>query len=627
MATYAVKLQRSDDMKLKPHPEMCTDETFADWCSAQVASGRRLAIDLFSGAGGLSLGLHDAGWTVAVAVDHDPKALQTHRHNFPGLALEEDLGSAEGRSRLLDRLQGVEIDLVAGGPPCQPFSRAGRSKIRSLVEAGYRDEHDHRRELWRSFVEVVLAVRPRAVLMENVPDMALTDDFLVVRTIIETLEAAGYHTQTRLVDAWRHGVPQHRKRLILLARLDGPVFAWPQEQEVSPTLRSAIGDLPGLGEGTGARLLDYDLPSSPSLFSEAMREDMPAPVVWDHMTRPVRDDDREIFAMMDSRTLYADIPAHLRRYSAETFDDKYKRLGWDELSRSITAHIAKDGYWYIHPEENRTLTVREAARIQTFPDRFRFAGTRSDAFRQIGNAVPPLLGRAAATSLEPSPTPVRQAPAALAARQELTRWAVQRRLGSFWYLLPGADVTPAVAALVALLVGHAPQQSPSTAVALDMVRGYARFSTREIGALDKVLRSAPQAEVLDRFRPLTRRVNIWSNTEELARALEMKPAQERFFRLLAGEDVFLASQTVLRVAARFAGSDSHVWNRLSDGRVDLSRLVGAGEDAPLRTAALRYLGSTLCRTASTACPGCPLSDYCSTGLRTADEAESRSSLF
>ncbi len=105
--------------------------------------------------------------------------------------------------------------------------------------------------------------------------------------------------------------------------------------------------------------------------------------------------------MMDSSTLYGNLPPEKRRYSADTFDDKYKKLDWDSRSRSITAHIAKDGYWYIHPSELRTLTVREAARIQTFPDRFRFAGTRSDAFRQIGNAVPPLLGAAAAAVLQP----------------------------------------------------------------------------------------------------------------------------------------------------------------------------------------------------------------------------------
>ena len=114
--------------------------------------------------------------------------------------------------------------------------------------------------------------------------------------------------------------------------------------------------------------------------------------MFDHITRPVREDDERAFQLMDSTTRYSDLPDDMKRYRDDIFDDKYKRLGENELSRTITAHIAKDGYWYIHPRQNRTLTVREAARLQTFPDRFRFAGPPSAAFRQIGNAVPPAVG-------------------------------------------------------------------------------------------------------------------------------------------------------------------------------------------------------------------------------------------
>ena len=120
--------------------------------------------------------------------------------------------------------------------------------------------------------------------------------------------------------------------------------------------------------------------------------------VFDHITRPVRDDDVRAFELLDAETRYSDLPDELKRYRDDIFDDKYKRLDADDVSRTITAHIAKDGYWYIHPEQNRTLTVREAARIQTFPDWFRFAGPPSAAFRQIGNAVPPRLGFAVGTA-------------------------------------------------------------------------------------------------------------------------------------------------------------------------------------------------------------------------------------
>lgn len=610
MVTYGVKLQRSDDLQLDDHPDTCTEETFAEWCAQRRNAGERLAVDLFSGAGGLSLGLREAGWTVAVAVDNDPKALQTHRHNFPGLTLAHDLADPDERRSFLDLVSQTQIDLVAGGPPCQPFSRAGLSKIRSLVEAGHRPEHDHRRELWRSYLDIALEIRPRAVLMENVPDMALGDDFLVVRTMVEKLESAGYHTQLRLVDASRHGVPQHRKRLILLGRLDADTFVWPKVVEHEPTLRDAIDDLPELGEGTGARKLPYRRRRL-SDFARRMREGMTQAVVWDHMTRPVREDDREIFEMMDSSTLYAELPERLRRYSAKTFDDKYKKLGWDELSRSITAHIAKDGYWYIHPKEYRTLTVREAARIQTFPDRFRFAGTRSDAFRQIGNAVPPLLGQAAALALQPFDEPTQPRPSCRwrEARQALARWAQDQQGGPHWYLLPGCGMTPAVAAMTAVLLGRATPALGSER-ALATIRGRARLDNGDLLRMELELPTASGRAAVERFRPFTRKRKIWADPDALVAALDMKPGQERMFRLLCGQDVFLANQAAFRVAARVAGTESNKVNRMSDGRVDLARLVGAGDDAPLRTAALRLLGSTLCRDQGTLCEGCPLRPYC-----------------
>ena len=117
------------------------------------------------------------------------------------------------------------------------------------------------------------------------------------------------------------------------------------------------------------------------------------------MTRSVRPDDAEIYRLLKPGDTYLDVPEHLRRYRSDIFDDKYFRLSYDDVSRTITAHIAKDGYWYIHPEENRTLSVREAARIQTFPDRFRFAGYPSNRFHQIGNAVPPMLAAAMAKAV------------------------------------------------------------------------------------------------------------------------------------------------------------------------------------------------------------------------------------
>lgn len=619
LSTYGVRLRRSDDLRLPSHPAGCDESSFGDWAAQQRSAGRRLAVDLFSGAGGLSLGLEDAGWTVAAAVDNDPKSVLTHRHNFPGLAVNADLGDATARSALVRMLRTAgPIDLLAGGPPCQPFSRAGLSKIRSLVRDGHRSSHDERRELWRAFLDVALRTKPRAMLMENVPDMALGDNYRAVRVIVETLEEAGYFTDIRLVDAWRHGVPQHRKRLILLARNDVDEFHWPVERASRTTLADAIGDLPPLDGDIGSRSTTYEEPSRLSAFGKLMRLGAPPSQVWDHMTRPVRDDDRLIFDMMDSSTLYKDIPAELRRYKADTFDDKYKRLSWDDISRSITAHIAKDGYWYIHPDQPRTLTVREAARIQTFPDRFRFAGTRSDAFRQIGNAVPPLLGTTAAAVLLPVPAerhPTRKQFRSRQARSALTRWASVQNNGADWFMLPGAGVTVPVALVSAMLTTR-PRERGIVGAVLAQIRGRHHIDLDDLLSLEMALPTAPARRTVRRVEPVIQDPRNWTRpVDEIAQLAKLQSAETDVFLMLCNVDVMLDNQSARRVAARFADSESDATQKLTDGRTDLARLLGAGDEAPTRMAALRLLGATVCRDVAPKCDSCPIARWCKTRTR------------
>ncbi|WP_246212643.1 DNA cytosine methyltransferase [Streptomyces abyssomicinicus] len=581
-------------------------------------------MDLFTGAGGLSLGIQDAGWTMAAGIDFDERALETHAHNFPGLSLGMDLGDPEVRDHLIELLSSADVDLVAGGPPCQPFSRAGRSKIRDLVRNHGRDPHDHRKQLWQAYLDVVTRVRPRVVLMENVPDMGLGDDFAVVRIIEEKLEDLGYATQVRLVDAWHYGVPQHRKRLILLARNDIERFEWEPRHDGFVPLREAIFDLPRFEvearERVGERELPYAEPEELSPFLEKMREQAPAGVIHDHMTRRVREDDLQIFAGMTSKTLYSQIPKELQRYRADNFTDKYKRLDWQERSRSITAHIAKDGYWYIHPEDNRTLTVREAARIQTFPDRFRFAGTRSDAFRQIGNAVPPLLGRAAARAVAPVDGAVRASglnPHWRQVREELSVWAEEARSGRRWYEYPGPEMGPLQAAVMAVLSGSR-LKSTETSALMAVVRPSEKRPRKTLtrSLFDSLLQQAPTKaakEKLGRLQPLVDDKGAWSEARknELPERLRFKPAEEAFYTLLLGEqDLLLVTQSALRVGARVSGSDSDRTNKLTDGRVSLVRLVGAGTNASLRMAALRVIGKDYCAAQTPNCFACPLRKHC-----------------
>ena len=390
MSHYGVPIVRVPETKLTPHK---SESSLSGLKSYAKKIKRPLALDLFCGAGGLSLGLEEAGFDVLLGVDSYLYAVATHRANFGGVSLCGDLSDRKMLRDIGTALEGVPIALIAGGPPCQPFSRAGKNKVRSLgIDRGA----DDRRELWRSFVQLVKRIRPQTVLIENVPDLGFGENSIVFRKIVRALEVAGYRIEARILPAWHFGVPQHRKRLIIVGLRDGLSFTWPQIRNTEQiTVRDAISDLSPVAGGARQIELPYGKPMTPfqrwcrrGLFGQDRKK------VYDHLTRAVRDDDLEAFRLMKDGTLYSELPQRLRRYRADIFEDKYKRLPWDGLSRSITAHIGRDGYWYIHPEQHRTLTVREAARLQTFPDRFRFAGTPSHAFRQIGEAVPPLLARA-----------------------------------------------------------------------------------------------------------------------------------------------------------------------------------------------------------------------------------------
>jgi DNA (cytosine-5-)-methyltransferase len=593
LATYGVKLERSDSLELGRHPEAPSSDDLIDWCKAEKKAGKLLAVDLFAGAGGLGVGLEAAGWTVAVAVDNNQMAVNTHRANFRSLALNIDMSDPDEVENLIKMVQKIDIDLVAGGPPCQPFSRAGRAKIRSLVDQGIRDRNDKRKELWRSFVRVVLAIRPRAVLMENVPDMAIADDLAVIREIAQMLEQNGYSVDYRLLDAWRYGVPQHRKRFILQARRDGVMPNWPKPVRRVVTVYEAIGDLPRLGEGTGARQMPY-LPDNKSEFAKMLSEEQPSQFVYDHMTRPVRADDREAFSLMTSKTLYSDLPQRLRRYRSDTFVDKYKRLAWDDLSRTITAHIAKDGYWYIHPEENRTLTVREAARIQTFPDHFRFSGTRSDAFRQIGNAVPPLLACAVATCLNPLNASSGCPPVVLSndiLRTVVARWAISDR-SNRWWLYCGPKMTRAAAFVAALLDVH--RMDDDAAVQLmKPLKGVDHLANLNQKLDSLSFLTAARTSRLQKALDALRHDSNFSDGEKVLSLLS--DAQMRVYRLLIGENVLILNQNVRRNVCVLKGLPDHQTGLLTDIKVALSQLVANDQLTSLRMGAIRVMSGAQAR--------------------------------
>lgn len=184
---YGVKLVRGPFLRLDPHPRHVNNTpSLIRLCDELRAEqpGRLIAADLFSGAGGLSLGLQQAGIEVVFSVDHDAEAVETHRHHFPGMSVDWDLADADVVEATAGLIRSAGIDVLVGGPPCQPFSKAGRSGIRHTVRRGLRDPHDQRRDLWRSFIEVVRLAGPRAVVMENVPDMALDSEMFILRSMV-----------------------------------------------------------------------------------------------------------------------------------------------------------------------------------------------------------------------------------------------------------------------------------------------------------------------------------------------------------------------------------------------------------------------------------------------------------
>jgi len=608
--SYRVKLERRPSLRLDPHPQSQSLETWSEWARS---SSRPIAVDLFAGGGGLSYGLQRAGYRVGLAVDTDKWAVETHSHNFGGLSLNWDLSDPERLAQLTELLRTVEVGIVAGGPPCQPFSRAGRSKIRSLVAAGTRDPVDRRKDLWRVFLDVVLAVRPKAVLMENVPDMALGDEVRVVRQIVSELEAHGYHCNVDIRRAWEHGVPQHRQRLIVVATRGAQrPFRWPNRRSLV-TVDSAIGDLPSLNDTTGASRLAYSEPSTQ--FQKRARRDVPAEdegFVHDHVTRPVRDDDRVAFGLMDSSTKYSDLPAELRRYRDDSFDDKYKRLDGAGLSRTITAHIAKDGYWYIHPREPRTISVREAARIQTFPDSYRFAGPRSAAFKQIGNAVPPALAESIGRRIQDAFTTPRSGPRLDQRVNETNRVAQVQAALNLW-----ADTAQATQ----------PWRVPGNmwVAVINAVTSRAR----EKGLVQQIVAALPTpgdatpeacAELAQTFRGRTAKRAV-ERLPRLARHL-MSPAEEldedsissdelqrlEVYSMDSQADRLVVTPGTARVATRVLGKDNR--NRLTTGRLAVARLVGHGEGSQERMAAIIAIAEDVCFTSSSMCGDCPLAQAC-----------------
>lgn len=457
------------------------------------SGGNPRALEICSGAGGLSLGLQTAGIELAAHIEIDPEAARSYALNF---ANGRDLEGPWALPRDMERVSAQQLvtelglptsaadsfDVLAAGLPCQAFARIGRSKLRS-ISGGEEDafQKDPRASLYRRFLKFVDDTQPLVIVIENVPDILNFGGHNVPEEICEHLEAAGYSTGYTLLNAAYFGVPQIRERLFIvaLARVLGqePRFPEPTHfvelpsgyqgtrrvalkhvdqtsgrfhelHQPSDTLKPAVGaraalaDLPRITEHVDdpkvirRRKLSNELPYRESKkplseYATMMRNwegftsdagtdghlvrltprDFPIFEAMEHgadypQARKVAEElfqralrRKRLTGIHKNSAAYRDLRSEMvPPYNPEKFPNKWWKLDPARPSRTLTAHMGKDTYSHIHydSQQRRTISVREAARLQSFPDGFAFAGAMNAAFRQIGNAVPPLLGLAVA---------------------------------------------------------------------------------------------------------------------------------------------------------------------------------------------------------------------------------------
>jgi DNA (cytosine-5)-methyltransferase 1 len=369
-----------------------------------------VVLDLFCGAGGMSLGFAMAGYRIGLGVEKEDLPFQTHSLNFGGKCHQGDIRDITNPKSFVQDYGLDRVDVVIGGPPCQGFSRVGRGKIRSLR----RDPayiHDPRNQFYTEFVRFIESIKPSHFVMENVPDLQLylDGDKPLLQKAIRAFEDIGYVADWRVLEAHHYGVPQTRKRLFIVGVPKGQKVPWPTKtHERKPvTVWQAISDLPVIPHGHRKDEMPYQPRRGLSRYQRLMRQGSNG-VLYNHQTRWHNEQDLGAFAWLQEGGKYVDLPDEYKRYRDDIFKDKYWKLYRGRPSWTIEAHIGKDSYRHIYPSRDgeayppRTISVREAARLQSFPDHFRFCGPFTRQFMQVGNAVPPLLSKAVAEVLRPS---------------------------------------------------------------------------------------------------------------------------------------------------------------------------------------------------------------------------------
>lgn len=344
-------------------------------------------IDLFSGAGGLSRGFLDAGFNVVLGVDFDDAALKTFECNHGSAkAMKLDLFNHDNIEVIVSYLKhkNITLDVLVGGPPCQGFSIAGP-----------RDKNDKRNSLYMAMVKLAERLKPKAVVLENVPGMLQTNDGIGAKRIIEDFSELGYNMTAKILYAPDYGIPQIRKRVFFVGLLNSEnTYEYPSPSctpENYVTCEDAISDLPSLINIYGEEIQEYECPPL-TAYQSLMRKN--STKIYNHIGSIHEPKTIEMLKMIPEGKNYKALPPELS--SKFKYHEALTRYHSKKPSLTInTGHRS-----HFHYKWNRIPTVRESARLQSFPDDFIFYGNKSEQYRQVGNAVPPMLGYVVAKQLK-----------------------------------------------------------------------------------------------------------------------------------------------------------------------------------------------------------------------------------
>jgi len=401
-------------------------------------------IDLFAGAGGLSEGFIQAGFEPIAHVEIEKSACNTLRTRaayhylktnnkyktyicyLKGEITREQLYLSVPKNILdsiinlpigneynktiqeqIDKyLANKKVDLIIGGPPCQAYSLVGRSRSKTKMEG------DPRNYLFIQYAEYLERYKPKMFVFENVLGLKSAKGGHYLEEMKKIFNKKGYQIKLHTLEARNFGVLQNRKRIIILGWQKNRKINISNLEEITIEskylVKDLLNDLPVIKAGEGVdRFLKYKTVTTEYLKSHALRNGID--ILTQHVARPHREQDKEIYKIAvqkwekkQERLNYNDLPERLKTHNNRTsFFDRFKVVAADlPYSQTVVAHIAKDGHYYIHPDitQNRSISVREAARLQSFPDDYYFEGekegaNRTAAFKQIGNAVPPLMAR------------------------------------------------------------------------------------------------------------------------------------------------------------------------------------------------------------------------------------------